>query len=144
MTDKPLIHWGIPGMKWGVRRARAALGKAFGPKTTTKLHTGKDGKTYLVKRTDTNNHLVSSLNRKNKVISKKEVTPQQAKAFMDKQKKRKVKELLKAEQVRAAASITSKVLSAYLVLNTAKMISDLSTPSTSNYNAAYAEWLKNG
>ena len=28
MKDRPLIHWGIPGMKWGVRRSRKSSSKS--------------------------------------------------------------------------------------------------------------------
>jgi hypothetical protein len=143
MDDRPLIHWGIPGMKWGVRKARNAISKAFAPKTTTKLQT-KNGKTYLVKRTKGGDHLVSSLNRKSKELSRREVTPKQAKAFMDKQKSQKVKDIARADKVRTAGKVVGKVLSIYGVYKTAKFFSELNQPASPQYSPAYQAWLANG
>lgn len=40
MEDRPLIHWGIPGMKWGVRR-RAATARMDKSGNVTVIRKGK-------------------------------------------------------------------------------------------------------
>lgn len=146
MKDEPLIHWGVPGMKWGVRRARQAFSKAFAPKTTTKLQTGKDGKTYLVKRTAEGGHLVDGLNRKSQELSRREVNHKQVQSFLKAQKNQKVKDVIKAEKVKKAAKIVSTALSAYLIMDTVRMFKNLNKTSTSTdtFNAAYTQWLRTG
>ncbi len=120
MYDEPLIHWGIPGMKWGVRRKRSG-----GAKTSVR---GK---------------------KISKSIKAPKRTPEQAKKFMADQRKKKVAKLKTEQHINDVKRTTNHLLTAYLVSTQSQRISEITAPyknatSDDSYAAAYQNWLDNG
>ncbi|TRO51029.1 hypothetical protein E2P63_05335 [Candidatus Bathyarchaeota archaeon] len=105
MTE--LTHFGVPGMKWGVRKHR-------NPFTTKRLSKSK-GKNYIVEKTKLGN----------KVISKKRVSKKDAEAFIAKQKAEKISALLRQEKKK---QIASKVVGAFVTAYAAHTVASLLAP----------------
>jgi hypothetical protein len=125
--SKVIEHVGILGMKWGVRRNLT-------PSTRHLSTNKKTGQQQILTRRYGDH----------KIIRRKVVTPEQAKKFMDDAKKMKYKELMKQDKVKKAAKVVSTVISAYLLMDTVRMISGMTSRSSDTYNAAYTQWLRTG
>lgn len=75
--NNSLIHWGIPGMHWGVRRRNL---------TPSSRHLSKAGGKLSI---------VTKRWGDKKVVHKKQVTPEEAKSFVAQQNKQKANDLVK-------------------------------------------------
>lgn len=128
MNDRSLIHWGIPGMKWGVRR------------------NNRSGNTTTVRSKPVQKNERSLSNKTRKVAFEK--TDQLLKSV----KALKYKELVKAREARSNKILLGLTVSLVASLGTLKVISLLSNrlPSLdsatdfSSFNTAYENWLANG
>lgn len=106
MNDEPLIHWGVPGMKWGVRKARA--------KTWLK-EAGKVTKNSLLHPNITNKANADSIRatKSKKELLRRTLAYQSTKdlkdvnrrvdAYLKKQKNKKLKDIkVRQEKMKAA------------------------------------------
>lgn len=124
-------HFGVAGMKWGVRKNRNLT-------PSTQSLSRRSGKPeILTKRWGDK-----------KIIGRKVVTEAQAKAFVEKQKKMKLAEEMKNiqrnEKATKAGKVVAAMITAYSVLSIASMLSGMTASPSPSYNAAYLEWLKTG
>lgn len=127
--EQELKHFGILGMKWGRRRnltpSTQSLSRRSGrPEILTKRFGDK------------------------KVIKRKVVSEAEARAFVEKQKKAKLKVEMKNIQRNQGAMrfgrAVGALITAYSILSIAAMVSGMGSKPTTAYNAAYANWLKTG
>lgn len=116
MNDESLVHWGVPGMKWGVRRAK---------KTTTKNATKT--KSNKPKRTPEQAKKFMADQRKKKL---KELKKQEHINNV----KRTTNHLLTAYLVSTQSQRISEITAPY------KNASN----DNNSYAAAYQNWLANG
>lgn len=123
-----LKHFGVLGMKWGKRKrnltpSSQSLSRRSGkPEILTKRWGDK------------------------KVIRRKVVSEAEAQAFIERQKKRKLKEemvnIKNNERAMKAGKIAAALITAYSVLSIASMLTGMRGGASDSYNAAYTQWLR--
>jgi hypothetical protein len=125
--ENQLKHFGILGMHWGQRKSRNL--------TPSSQHVTRKGGVPAIETRRFGD---------NKVIRRRVVTEEQAKAFVQKMKNKKMdEEFRKAETTRKIILAGSALVTAYSVVSIASMLMSFSKPVPA-VDAAYAEWLKNG
>ena len=128
-NDKPLIHIGILGMKWGVRR-----------RASGQVRTSVRGKVV--------NAVTSVRGKKTNVIGgktkKSKRTPEETKKAVAIQKKKKAAAMIKEQNAQDVKRLTSHLMTGYLTMNASKWANEAATPKAPSYNEAYGDWLLNG
>jgi hypothetical protein len=136
MEDEPLIHWGIPGMRWGHRRTSSGGITTVRGKVTPATISVR-GKSVLVKPRPT---------------SKGKLTFDKTNQVLKQAKRLKYKELVNSRNSRFNKIATGLGITLVASLGTLKYISLLrskmpgldSATDFSMFNSAYENWLRTG